>query len=136
MKKRVCLTMASAIVALFVGASGYGLAKSGAMGVTAWEDVTLEQTYRFGDTVVIPDCELTYEGKDYLGKKIVTYPSGQVLTGDAFVASESGQYTVRYQVTVNGKILEKEISFIVMNETYTTTLKGSSVLNSIPYLSL
>ena len=107
MRKKLLMALLMTTAALFAGIGGYAI-NGGAASKTEWSNVAMEQTYRFGDIVSVPDCELSYEGEIYSGEKTVIYPSGKVLTGDTFVASESGKYVVRYQVEVNGNILEKE----------------------------
>ena len=124
-KKRLNIWIAIfAFFALALSVMGYKTLVASSEGV--WSEVQLEEVYSVGDEIEIPVSKLTVGGKDYPATCTVVYPDGSVQTTDKIVVKESGEYTLIYKAVVNGKAVEKKVTFLVNNTLYSVKTDASS----------
>lgn len=92
-----------------------------------------ELSYSFGDTFLIPNATIEYEGTNIpVTKAALVYPDGVMIEGDSHFIQAEGVYKIIYYANVSGKVISAEKTFEVVadpteNEKPTITLDSRFV---------
>lgn len=97
-------------------------------------DVYIENTYSLNEEFTAPEAKIIIEDTEYIASALLKYPSGNVRNATRAVLNESGKYTLEYKLLKNNKLYSKEYSFMVYDEVYSTSGKGSSFYGKHDYL--
>ena len=79
----------------------------------------LQTVYTYGETVVIPENTITWEGKTYETEALITFPDGKTYNTSEIKLTETGVYTVEYRALVGKYYVYTNVSFKVENSLYT-----------------
>lgn len=88
-------------------------------------DVTLASTYTVGDELVIPQADITVDGKTYKAKTVLIMPDGKATRETSIEFTVTGKYELRYQVEESGKVYSVSKFFDVQDKIYTLVGDGA-----------
>lgn len=124
-KKRASVLVAIlAFLALTCSFIGYNIISASSEG--QWSEIAIEETYSVGDTIIAPNAKLEVNGQEYEATCTVIYPNGTAQKNSSFIAKESGEYKLVYKAVVNGRAVEKTVTFLVNNTLYSVGNELSS----------
>ncbi len=87
----------------------------------------IESIYNLGDSVVIPDAELEFDGVKYpITGQNLSFPNGKVYSDSEYVLSVPGKYILTCYAAVSGKTVYATQEFIVENNSYSVSSSNSS----------
>lgn len=90
-----------------------------------------ELSYSFGESFVIPDATISYEGEEVPATRVVlTYPDGVMIEGNTHFLQEEGAYKIVYYATVSGKVISAEKTFNVVKDENFVNAKPTITLDS------
>lgn len=70
--------------------------------------------YDYGDVIVIPQATIDYNGVNLQAtQSVVVFPNGKVYSNDTVMLVMSGEYTVIYYATIEGKTISADAKFKV-----------------------
>lgn len=91
--------------------------------------VNIESQYVLGDTVEIPQADITLGNQTLPAQVKVVFPSGTTYQKSSIVLSEAGKYSIIYSAKFAGKTIVEEKSFLVLENSYET----SAIMDSVRY---
>lgn len=91
-----------------------------------FSDVQIASEYKVGDEWNVPTASFTQDGEEYACTSVIIMPDGSAVQKDTIVFEKSGNYSVLYKAIINGKYVEKKISFTVINDLYSVSSNKSS----------
>lgn len=129
-KKNILICILSAIFCLCM-IFAFGQVSSNSTDVHAQELITSEEiadTYAYGVEFTPPNGKIAYDGKEIDAETVyIKFPDGTMKSGENYVLSAIGEYTIVYVATYEGKTLTAEKTFIVNEEAYVVSSGSSSV---------
>lgn len=78
----------------------------------------LQEEYRIGTVLSVPDMKVTVDGKEYDADTVIRFPSGASYSSAQITLSEMGLYTVENSAYVNGKLHKEKVYFSVYKDLY------------------
>ena len=79
-----------------------------------WSETTIESTYDFGETFVVPEYTFTINGATLKAQSVLEYPDGSTTRENLVQLNKDGVYSLRYSVAHQGKVYVKEHTFSVL----------------------
>lgn len=111
-KKRI-LAVASLAVILG-GTIVYGISsKTLSAAAYDWQDITVEDTYSYGDTFTVPARTISVGGAEVTATHSLIRPDGSATAASSVVLNSYGTYRLNYYASVNGKQYSDEVDFSV-----------------------
>ena len=115
MKKRLILLVSLMTVftlSLAVSLMTMGLTRAAAESVDGFSPINVEEVYKRGDLLSVPEVSFFKGGKPYTTDPILSYPDGSAkqVSGNA-ILSQFGRYYLKYSATVEGKTYSTEKDF-------------------------
>ena len=87
---------------------------------------TISEDYVIGETIILDNTMLAYDGKEYDANAFLILPNGSVVDTDSYTFTEGGAYAVQYKAKAdNGTIIYKEICFSVSKSLFSYGEKTS-----------
>lgn len=85
----------------------------------------IQEEYILGDSLLIPEAQISYDGKTEDAKIVVTKPNGEVVKSLNVILEQGGVYTVEYRAVIDGQLksIKKEIT--VQTPMFSGTSKNS-----------
>lgn len=83
--------------------------------------------YYVGETIEIPDANLSYNEKDAPASISLHLPNGIVTSNRKVVLNLCGLYTIQYKALIDNKLIVNEKKFEVVDKLYSTSSNKSSV---------
>ena len=81
-------------------------------------EISVQTEYQRNERFVIPDAEITVDGKSYSTEKAIIFPNGTKYATNSVELTECGIYTIEYSVDVNGKTHKCHKTFKVTQSNY------------------
>lgn len=132
LKKLTLISLACILFACFSMAVILITAKADEVSLSA---VDIKEEYCIGETLVIPDATINVNGENYSAEKFLLLPDGAVKITDEYLLTESGNYSVLYKASVDGKVIEKTVSFTVLSDLFSvSSLQSSAQYGTNSYL--
>ncbi len=93
------------------------LDKNVSAGDAVWSKVELEETYRYGQTLQIPERQVSLDGNEAAVTAVLTYPDGTATLKPEAVLDMVGVYKLTYTAKNGAKTAQTEETFLVPQET-------------------
>lgn len=118
--KKAKILIPAAVAACLVGGGIAAAAMSGdfsahAENATWTEAEQIKSVYTYGDIFNVPDMQVTVGGQAAAATAVLGYPDGTVTLKKSNVLDMTGQYTLTYSATVDGKSYVEHKTFSVCN---------------------
>lgn len=75
----------------------------------------------------MPSGSITQNGTTKAAEETLISPSGIAYDGKTVILDETGEWSLRFTATIDGKICQEEKKFIVYRDTYELTSEGGSI---------
>ena len=85
----------------------------------------IEEEYLLGDSLTIPEAQISYDGKTEDAKIIVTKPDGEVVQTTNVLLEQGGVYTIEYRAVIDGELKSVEKEFIVQTPMFSGGSKNT-----------
>jgi len=114
--RRVKLILGGCLLALTI--TGFAGCFSSIRAEAYTVNLSQDLAYSFGETFVIPEATIEYDGENVPATKVVLVdPNGVMIEGNSHLLQTEGVYKIIYYATVSGKVISAEKTFQVVNDT-------------------
>lgn len=114
------------VVLLFVLAVSFCLFAFSNVNTKATEGIIAE-TYKVGETLVIPSRTLSNSSGNANADIILYYPDGTAVATSKVTFKDPGQYTVEYRAKIGGQLVKETQSFKVVQNAYSVSGENSTI---------
>ncbi len=121
----MCVAAMGAVIVPVTGTIRSGKAED----TLNWDEITIATDYNRGDTITIPECDLSVNGTSYDSVIKLKYPGGATTTiesGD-FTLSQPGQYTLIYEALCGTVTHKNEKKFLVADQLWSVGSDKSEI---------
>ena len=87
----------------------------------------IADSYKVGDTLVIPSRTLSSAGGSANADIILYYPDGSAIATSKITFEEAGLYTVEYRAMIGGKLVKERESFSVIQNAFSVSGENSKI---------
>ena len=130
-KKKIVIAGLIAAFGISLLAGGYAVSKkANAVAVPVWGNVSVEESYEYGSTFVLPTRKITLGGKYGKVTTLLRYPDGTETKEATARLDEAGIYTLRFIAEAGGEVFLDEIKFNVTAKYAIVGDKSTAVYNA------
>ena len=90
-------------------------------------EIEILSEYSMGEEIELPDATISLDGETYQTVRTLIMPDGTTVASDKAVLNQSGNYTILYKALINGKAVEKSVTFVVLNNMFEIKGEKSTV---------
>lgn len=92
----------------------------------SWEGAEIEETYAYRSKFIVPERQITVNGKSEKTQSVTILPDGTATSAKEITLNQSGKYEIRYTAALDGKAYSENYSFLVYPSAYYCSGTGES----------
>lgn len=88
----------------------------------------IQEEYLLGESLLIPEAQISYDGKTEDAKIVVTKPDGEVVQTSNVILEQGGVYTIEYRAVIDGKLQSFKKEIVVQTPVFSSSSKNTSAV--------
>ncbi len=126
--KRNILLIALILTLALCSFALYFINYRGASAEVSLGTTTLKTEYAFGESITIPNRDITVEGETFSVQPTILTPNGSYKKVSQLTLNEVGEYVLEYSVVKDGKFYSASDSFDVYNYTFSNSTTNAPLI--------